>query len=40
MTLSTMVDVQLNLVNTDAEIETHRVCFSNYIRFEYVQADR
>ena len=36
-TLSTTVDVQLNLVTTtDAEFETHRVGFSNYIRFQYI----
>ena len=37
-TLSTIVDVQLNLV-TNAEFETQRVGFSINIRFQYVQAD-
>ena len=34
-TLSTIVDVQLNLVTIDAEFETHWVGFSNYILFQY-----
>ena len=34
-----IVDVQLNLITTDAEFETHRVGFSICILFQYVQAD-
>ena len=37
-TLSTFIDVQLNLVTTNADFETYRVGFSINIRFQHVQV--